>query len=257
MTRLLPLLSTVSSDAPPRAGSDRSQTAVAQIVSVASTGRTITVTLLGSAPITIPASAVTWTGATTAYVLLDPDTGRPVHALGPAPAPRASLPSPPSARGPVLVTRTVTIPAMRTSTWSAGGSSPGWGTYDVHGAGPTALWQGSDRGVSLTGMADYGQHIQALGAESIASAVLQAVPLAASSWTLRLQPAEWTETGPQTTSSRTVSAVIGPRPSTVDVTTLAAPLLAGAGLALTGSGLGVLAGGGDAMALTITYTTYA
>ena len=100
---ILDLLSSAPADEGPRPGSDRAMIAVARVLDVANGGTTVTVSLLGSAGITLPATASTWTGVETAYVLLDPDTGRPIHVLGPAPAPKTgpmSFPRPPPTPSP-------------------------------------------------------------------------------------------------------------------------------------------------------------
>ena len=89
---ILDLLSTAPADESPRTGSDRTMVAVARVLDVADGGTTVTVSLLGSAGISLPATASTWTGVATAHVLLDPDTGRPIHVLGPAPAPKTGPP---------------------------------------------------------------------------------------------------------------------------------------------------------------------
>ena len=94
---ILDLLSTAPADESPRTGSDRTMVAVARVLDVADGGTTVTVSLLGSAGISLPATASTWTGVATAHVLLDPDTGRPIHVLGPAPAPPGPAPTPPPA----------------------------------------------------------------------------------------------------------------------------------------------------------------
>ena len=90
---ILDLLSTAPADESPRTGSDRTMVAVARVLDVADGGTTVTVSLLGSAGISLPATASTWTGVATAHVLLDPDTGRPIHVLGPAPAPKTAPPT--------------------------------------------------------------------------------------------------------------------------------------------------------------------
>ena len=106
---ILDLLTSAPADEGPRPGSDRAMIAVARVLDVANGGTTVTASLLGSAGITLPATASTWTGVETAYVLLDPDTGRPIHVLGPAPAPKTGpmsfsppSPAPPTPPGPAL-----------------------------------------------------------------------------------------------------------------------------------------------------------
>ena len=74
--RTLDLLDAAPDDTAPRAGADRTRVAVAAVTGVAAGGRTVSVSVLGSAPITLPAAPSTWTGVSTANILLDPDTGR-------------------------------------------------------------------------------------------------------------------------------------------------------------------------------------
>ena len=104
---ILDLLNSTPADEGPRPGSDHAMVAVARVLDVANGGTTVTVSLLGSAGITLPATVSTWTGVETAYVLLDPSTGRPIHVLGPAPAPKIA---PVSFKPPKATTRTVTAP---------------------------------------------------------------------------------------------------------------------------------------------------
>lgn len=250
--RLLDLIASASGDAPPRAGADRSQVAVAQVAS-ASGGR-VAVSLLGSPPVSLPA-ATSLGSARSCYVLLDPSTGRPVMVLGPAPAPATALPAVPALTGPATVTRTVTVPAVVAGTWVAGPSGASWGGYDTAGAGEHAVWQGSDRGTRLTGYADWGQAVPALAATRITQALVQVVPVQDRSWTLTLTPALRTDGAPTPTGAGAVSVALTGRPVLVDVTALATALLGGAGLAATGSGYGAVSGVGDAMSLTITYET--
>lgn len=105
---VLDLLAAAPADEGPRTGSDRTMVAVARVLDVTAGGTTVTVSLLGSAGITLPATASTWTGVATAHVLLDPDTGRPIHVLGPAPAPKTS---PATFKPPAATTRTITCTA--------------------------------------------------------------------------------------------------------------------------------------------------
>lgn len=257
MTRLLPLLDTTALDDAPRAGSDRALTAVAQVISVSVGGRAVTVSLLGSAPITLPSTVTSWTSVRTAYVLMDATTGRPVHVLGPAPTPTSTLPTPPPAQGPVTITRTVTIPATWTGTYTTGPGTAGWGIWDAQVDSPR-LWQGTTpTGATLTGLALYGRHFEALGAVTIISVTLQLTPATDRTWTPTIQAATYTPTGPVPTGPSITAAISGTTPVDVDLTPLADALIGGAGLALTGTSYGAIEGQGSSMALTITYTTYA
>ena len=127
---ILDLLSSAPADEGPRPGSDRAMIAVARVLDVANGGTTVTVSLLGSAGITLPATASTWTGVETAYVLLDPDTGRPIHVLGPAPAPKTG---PMSLSPPEATTNTVTCTAH--PTWTGTHAPTGWNRF-----GAAAFW---------------------------------------------------------------------------------------------------------------------
>lgn len=257
MTRLLPLLGTTALDDVPRTGSDRSLTAVAQVVSVSAGGRAVTVSLLGSAPITLPATVTSWTSVRTCYVLLDAATGRPVHVLGPAPEPSGPLPDPPPARGPVPTTQVVTVPAQWAGTYTATTSGQsGWGTWETTSGGATTdLYQGASGSATLRSLATYGRHVQALGADRLDHVVLRLTPAVDRTWTARIQAATWTETGPAATGQAVTATLTGLTPLDVDVTTLAPALAGGAGLALTGSGYGAVSGQGSSMSLTITYTS--
>lgn len=257
MTRLLPLLDTMTLDDAPRAGSDRSLTAIAQVVSVSSGGREVTVSLLGSAPITLPSTVTSWTSVRTCYVLLDAATGRPVHVLGPAPAPAGTLPTPPPAQTPVATTQTVTVPAQWTGTYTASASGQsGWGIWEVTSGGSTTdLYQGTSGSATLRSLASYGRHVEALGADRLDRVILQLTPAVDRTWTASIQTASWSETGPQASGTAVTATVSGASPLDVDVTSLAGPLMGGQGLALTGSGYGAVSGQGSSMSLTITYTS--
>lgn len=254
MTRTLALLDTVSADAPPRSGADRSQITVARVTGTS--GSLVGVSVLGCPPVMLPAtSGTSWSGVSTAYVLLDPTTGRPVHVLGPAPAPKAGLPPAPSASRPVAVTRTVTIPAAFASTWVVSSSGAAWGGWDQAGAGESALWQGSRNGTRLAGLAHWGQAVPALNATQILRATVQLNPATPATVTLTLAPAVYTESGPTRMGTASVSQTLTGQPLPCDVTSLATALIGGAGLACVGSGYGAVGGRGDGMSLTLTYTT--
>ena len=91
MSRVMDLLSTAPDDLPPRYGSDRSATAIGRVIRLDDGGRTVVVSLFGGPPVQVPATAVNWAGVETAHILIDQDTGRPIHALGPAPKPETPL----------------------------------------------------------------------------------------------------------------------------------------------------------------------
>ena len=248
---ILDLLSTAPADDGPRTGSDRTMVAVARVLDVANGGTTVTVSLLGSAGITLPAPASTWTGVATAHVLLDPDTGRPVHVLGPAPAPKTA---PASFKPPEASTRTITCTAHPTWTGTYATTPTGWGRFNAAIVGhPRDLHQGDAGTGILTGLATYGQQIPAIGAIKITRAALTATGNAAkpNTWTATLQCATYSDTGPQPTGPQVTGTITGNQTSTIDVTALADGLLAGQGIALVGAVYGGLRGVGSSMVLSL------
>ena len=119
--RVMDLISSTPDDLPPRYGSDRSTTTIARIVDLVEGGRQLIVSLYGGAGVQIPATAVNWNGVKTAHVLLDPDTGRPVHALGPAPSPEGPLLAVPKTPEPKPVARHAVLTPQWMGTWTTGG----------------------------------------------------------------------------------------------------------------------------------------
>lgn len=247
--RVMDLISTTPDDLPPRYGSDRSPTAIARVVRLVEGGRSLVVSLYGGPPLQVSATAVDWTGVETAHVLLDPDTGRPVHALGPAPTPERQLPEwaapapeKPSAREAVLTPEWV-------GTWD--GTS--WTRYGGGGA-----WQGqTPAGQTLQGLATFGRQAEALGPITITAATLTLRPHpAAAPWSAQIAPATYTEAGPALAGA-TVSAPIPLSAGRVDVdvTRLANRLTSpGVGLALVGRTYGGIRAGGDSFSVHLTYT---
>ena len=236
---ILDLLSTAPADESPRTGSDRTMVAVARVLDVADGGTTVTVSLLGSAGISLPATASTWTGVATAHVLLDPDTGRPIHVLGPAPAPK---------------TTTHTITCTAHPAWTGTHAPTGWGRFNAAVVGhPRDLSQGNAGTGILTGLATYGQQIPAIGATKITRATLTATGNAANpgNWSAVLQCATYTDVGPQPTGPQTAAIIANNQTTTIDVTALAAGLLDGQGIALVGTVYGGLRGLGDSMVLSL------
>lgn len=246
---VMDLISTVPDDLPPRYGSDRSPTAIARVVRLVEGGRSIVVSLYGGPPLQVSAPTVDWTGAETAHVLLDPDTGRPVHALGPAPTPEQPLPAwtapapeTPSAREAVL-----------TPEWVGTWDGTAWTRYGGGGA-----WQGrTPAGQTLRGLAVFGRQAEALGSILITAATLtlRTCPSAAA-WSAQLAPATYTDAGPALAGA-TVSAPI-PRAAgrvDVDIARLADLLVSpGMGLALVGQAYGGVRAGGDSLSVRLTYT---
>ena len=155
------LISTVPDDLPPRYGSDRSPTAIARVVSLIEGGRALNVSLYGGPPIQISATAVNWTGVETAHVLLDPDTGRALHALGPAPKPENPLPKWEQLTAPTRSVREAVLIPQWAGTWD--------GTaWTRHGGG--GAWQRNTGGPRLTGLATYGRQAEALGRITVTAA---------------------------------------------------------------------------------------
>lgn len=249
MSRVMDLISTTPDDLPPRYGSDRSLTAIARVVRLVEGGRALVVSLYGGPPLQVSATAVDWTGVETAHVLLDPDTGRPVHALGPAPTPERQLPewtpTPPAA------------PAQREAVLT-----PEWvGTWDGTSwtrRGKGGAWQGkTPTGQTLRGLAIFGRQAEALGPVTIAAATLTLRPHpSAAPWSAQIAPATYTEAGPALAGA-TVSAPVPLAAARVevDVARLAPQLTSpGMGLALVGQAYGGVRAGGDSLSVRLTYT---
>ena len=231
--RVMDLISSTPDDLPPRYGSDRSTTAVARIVDLVEGGRQLIVSLYGGAGVQIPATAVNWEDVQTAHVLLDPDTGRPVHALGPAPSPEGPLPAVPKMPEPMPVARHAVLTPQWMGTWTTGG----WSRYGDGGA-----WQGiNPAGQRLRGLVTYGRQLEALGTITVTRALLT------------VRPAAYSESGPQPTGATQTITVATAREQ-VDITDLAKTLTAGAGLALVGAAYGGITKGGASGSLHLDYT---
>lgn len=248
MERVMDLISTVPDDMPPRYGSDRAVTAIARVVRLVEGGHSLVVSLYGGPPLQVSATAVDWKGVETAHVLLDPDTGRAVHALGPAPKPERQLPEwaapapeKPRAREAVLTPEWV-------GTWD--GTS--WTRYGGGGA-----WQGKNHaGQTLRGLAIFGRQAEALGPITITAAVLILRPHpSADPWSVQIAPATYTGAGPALAGA-TVSATVPLAAGRVDVDIARiADLLTspGMGIALVGQTYGGIRAGGDSLSIRITY----
>ncbi len=257
--RTLDLLDAAPDDTAPRPGADRTRVAVAAVTGVAAGGRIVSVSVLGSAPIALPAGPSTWTGVSTANVLLDPDTGRPVYVLGPAPAPATPIPpTPPGAGAPIALTRAAVITPAWAGTHRAGRGWDQWNTGRY--GGRSDLYQGAT-GASgrLTGLADYGDAIPALAPTAITEATLTLTGNNPdqSTFTIVVRAAARTPDGPAPTGPTTAAALTGAATIQVDVTALAAGLMAGAALALVGDDYGGVLGAGASMSIGITYITEA
>lgn len=249
----LDLLDSAPLDDAPRTGSDRTMVAVARVLSASADGTSVTVSMLGSAPITLPATPASWSAAATAHVLIDPDTARPLHVLGPAPAPKSPMPAVFTDIAPSSTTTTVTrtVQPEWTGTHHA---ALGWDRFGViqHG-GHRDLYQGRTGTHQLTSLALYGRQVPAIGASKITTATLTVTGNTATpgSWTAVVQAADYTETGPAVSGPTATGVVTGATTTDINVTALAAGLLEGRGLALVGSAFGAVAGVGASMVLTL------
>ena len=231
---VMDLISTVPDDLPPRYGS-----AIARVVSLIEGGRALNVSLYGGPPIQISATAVNWTGVETAHVLLDPDTGRALHALGPAPKPENPLPKWEQLTAPTRSVREAVL-------------IPQWaGTWD-------GAWQRNTGGPRLTGLATYGRQAEALGRITVTAATLTLRPHSTSAaWSAQIAAATYSDTGPvQAGATISVPVQVGATSLTVDITRIASQLLTpGTGLALVGQTYGGVQATGDSLSIRITYTS--
>lgn len=247
--RVMDLISTMPDDLPPRYGSDRSPTVIARVVRLVEGGRSVVVSLYGGPPLQVSATAVDWTGADTAHVLINPDTGRPVHALGPAPKPDRQLPEW-TAPAPE---KTGAREAVLTPEWAGTWDGTAWARHGGGGA-----WQGrTPAGQTLRGLVTFGRQAEALGPITISAATITLRPHpTAAPWSAQIAPATYTDAGPALAGA-TVSAPIPLAAGRVDVdVTRVAGLLTspGVGLALVGQAYGGIRAGGDSMSVRLTYT---
>ncbi|MDO4243810.1 MAG: hypothetical protein Q4C85_08665 [Actinomyces sp.] len=258
-TRVLDLLDTAPRDEPPRSGADRAQVMIAEVTAVSTDGTQVSVSILGADPVQLPATASVWTGVTTAHVLMDPGTGRPVHVLGPATKPLESASTAPPTQGedPVTVVRTATVTPEWSGTWTAG---QGWDRLNIgRYGGRTDLYQGALAGIPRTGLATYGQRITALAASKITRATLTLTGNGSNrgSWTAIIQCADKTTAGPAPSGTTAGVTITGTATAQVDITALAGGLMAGRGLALVGASYGAVHGTGASMSLALTYEALA
>lgn len=248
--RVMDLVSSSPDDLPPRYGSDRAVIAVARIVRIVEGGRSLVVSLYGGPPLQVSATAVDWAGVETAHVLLDPDTGRPVHALGPAPKPERQLP----VWAAPVPEKTGAREAVLTPEWVGTWDGTTWTRYGGGGA-----WQGKNpTGQTMRGLATFGRQAEALGPITITAATLTLRPHpTAAPWSAQIAPATYTDAGPALAGA-TVSAPVPLAAGRVDVdiTRLAGLLTSpGVGLALVGQAYGGIRAGGDSLSIRLAYTT--
>lgn len=243
---ILDSLAVASTDLPLRAGGDYSVITVGKILERGYS--TVTVSILGGAPVQVPAASGDWKTVQAAHILVNPLTGRPVYALAPAPA-----------TYPDTLDTPAELPA--TATYSQVLITPDWAnTYSQSGwsrdAACPCIWQGKNElhPRQATGYIDYGQKIQALGQITITAATLRIVSRHPVPWTINLQAAAATRTTPPSPTGTAIAATIPPVGVThVDISTLAPYLLDGHGLALTGTDYGEASARGESLTLLLDY----
>jgi len=153
---------------------------------------------------------------------------------------------------PEATTHTITCTAH--PTWTGTHAPAGWNRFSAAAVGhPRDLSQGDAGTGTLTGLATYGQQIPAIGTTNITQATLTATGNGAnpSTWNAVFQCATYTDAGPQPTGPQVTTPITSNQTSTIDVTALAAGLLAGQGIALVGAVYGGLRGQGDSMVLSL------
>lgn len=243
---ILDSLAVASTDLPLRAGGDYSVITVGKILERGYS--TVTVSILGGAPVQVPAASGDWKTAQSAHILVNPIAGRPVYALAPAPA-----------TYPDTLDAPTELPA--TATYSQVLITPDWAnTYtQSRWSSDTAcpcIWQGKNdlHPNQATGYIDYGQKIQALGQINVATATLRLASRHPTPWTINLQAATATRTTPPSPTGTPITATIPPVGVThIDITPLAPQLLDGHGLALTGTDYGEASVRGESLTLLLDY----
>lgn len=243
---ILESLAVASTDLPLRAGGDYSVLTVGKILERGYSA--VTVSILGGAPVQIPAASGDWETAQAARILVNPITGRPVYALAPAPQAYPGMLEAPAELPATATYQQVLI----TPDWANIYTQSGWSSD----AACSCIWQGKNdlRPNQATGYIDYGQKIQALGQVVIATATLRITSRHPTPWTINLQAATATHTTPPSPTGPTIAATIPPIGTThIDISPLAPHLLDGHGLALTGIGYGVASARGESLTLLLDY----
>ena len=243
---ILGSLAVASTDLPLRAGGDYSVITVGKILERGYS--TVTVSILGGAPVQVPAASGDWKTVQAAHILINPLTGRPVYALAPAPQ-----------TYPDTLEAPADLPA--TATYQQVLITPDWAnTYILRGwssdAACSCIWQGKNdlHPNQATGYIDYGQKIQALGQINITTATLRIASRHPTPWTINLQAATATRTTPPTPTGTPITATIPPIGTThIDITPLAPHLLDGHSLALTGTDYGEASARGESLTLLLDY----
>lgn len=243
---ILDSLAVASTDLPLRAGGDYSVITVGKILERGYS--TVTVSILGGAPVQVPAASGDWKTVQAAHILVNPLTGRPVYALAPAPQTY-----PDTLEAPTELPATATYSqVLITPDWANTYTQSGWSSD----AACPCIWQGKNdlHPHQTTGYIDYGQKIQALGQINITSAILRLASRHPTPWTINLQAATATRTTPPSPTGAPITATIPPAGVThIDVTSLAPQLLDGHGLALTGTGYGEASARGESLTLRLDY----
>lgn len=244
--QILGLQTAASTDLPLRAGGDYSVITVGKILERGYS--TVTVSILGGAPVQIPAASGDWKTVQAAHILVNPLTGRPVYALAPAPATYPGTLEPPAS----LPTTATYQQVLIAPDWANTYTQSGWS----RDAACPCIWQGKNglHPHQATGYVDYGQKIQALGQIAIAAATLRIASRHPAPWTINLQAATASRATPPSPTGAPIAATIPPAGVThIDVTSLAPQLLDGHGLALTGTDYGEASARGESLTLLLDY----
>ena len=243
---ILDSLAVASTDLSLRAGGDYSVITVGKILERGYS--TVTVSILGGAPVQVPAASGDWKTVQAAHILVNPITGRPVYALAPAPQ-----------TYPETLEAPAELPS--TATYQQVLITPDWAnTYTLHGwssdAACPCIWQGKNElhPNQVTGYIDYGQKIQALGQINLQAATLRITSRHPTPGTINQNAA----TAPRTTSpaptGTPLAATLPPvRTTHIDRTALAPHLLSGHGIALTGTDYGEASARGESLTLLLDY----
>lgn len=244
--QILGSLAVASTDLSLRAGGDYSVITVGKILERGYS--TVTVSILGGAPVQVPAASGDWKTVQAAHILVNPLTGRPVYALAPAPQTY-----PDTLEAPAELPATATYQqVLITPDWANTHSQRGWSSD----AACPCIWQGKNElhPNLVTGYIDYGQKIQALGQINLHAATLRIASRHPTPWTINLHAATATRTTPPAPTGAPITATIPPVGTThIDITALAPQLLDGHGLALTGTDYGEASARGESLTLLLDY----
>lgn len=243
---ILESMAVTSTDLPLRAGGDYSVITVGKILERGYS--TVTVSILGGAPVQVPAASGDWKTVQAAHILVNPITGRPVYALAPAPATYPDTLEPPAD----LPTTATYTQVLITPDWANTYTQSGWNSD----AACPCIWQGKNdlHPNQSTGYVDYGQKVQALGQIDITAATLRVTSRHPAPWTINLQAATASRTTPPSPTGAPIAAAIPPIGVThIDITSLAPQLLDGHGLALTGTDYGEASARGESLTLLLDY----